>query len=226
MKKVLLSLGFVAVATIVSAQNFGAYTGLNMSNVKTFVKGSDVTDEMKDFVKESNKDQNMRLGFQIGGVVEWELSEVITLNTGVAFSQYGTTSKDGDYSSNMTLNYLQIPVTAAYKWELNNNLSLFGQAGLYGGYAISGKVTEKEDGEKDSESLSFGSDEENDDLSALDFGAIFGAGVEFNKFRVGVNYNWGFANLSNADQDNGDLDVKSGWKNSNLSLTFGYFFNK
>lgn len=225
MKKVLLSLGFAAIAGIVSAQNFGAYAGLNMSNVNYFAKGSDVTDEFKDFVKDVNKDVKMRFGFQVGGLVEWELSDVITLNTGVAFSQYGFTMKEDGDTYSETLNYLQIPVTAAYKWELNNNLSLFGQAGLYGGYAISGKWNNEIDGEKDSESLSFGSDEENDDYSALDFGAIFGAGVEFNKFRVGVNYNWGFANLSNEEIDS-DLDIKSGGRNSNLSLTFGYFFNK
>ena len=69
---------------------------------------------------------------------------------------------------------------------------------------------------KNDEKIEFGSDEE--DMNRFDFGLGFGAGVQFEDIQVGLGYNLGLANLSNAD--------KITTRNNGLTFTLTYLFGR
>ena len=86
------------------------------------------------------------------------------------------------------------------------------QAGPYVGIALSGNTKAKADGKKATEKIEFGSG--SGEMSRLDFGLGFGAGLQFGNFQVGVGYNLGLANLSNEN--------KITTRNNGLALTVTY----
>lgn len=55
-------------------------------------------------------------------------------------------------------------------------------------------------------------------MNRFDFGLGFGAGVQFEDIQVGLGYNLGLANLSNAD--------KITTRNNGLTFTLTYLFGR
>jgi opacity protein-like surface antigen len=209
-KKILFLATAVCFFISVNAQaqfKIGARAGLNLTNMSMKFDGKKPSGDEK---------SKMKPGFQVGVVGEFGLGKSFALQPALLVATQGCKVKAGDYKASTNLTYIQVPINAMYKLGVGN-LNILFQAGPYLGYAIAGKEKWEEDGEKESEKIKFGGDE--DQTKAFDFGLGFGAGVELMKsLQIGLGYNIGLANLSNAE--------KTKAHNNGLALTVTYLFGK
>ena len=215
-----LSLLFVGVA-FAETPRIGITAGLNVSNISFNESGMTVK-------------LNNKAGFQAGVVADFGISKNFSIMPELLFAQRGTKldnfSIDGETSVSLstTLNYLQLPINAAYKFDVGNGSKLFVFAGPYFGYGLStsGKVKAAGVG-VDYNFFKFGSyngtDLENTDavyLKNFDFGINVGVGYEYEKIFFKLQYNPGLINMLNMGSgDNGSI------KNTNFAVSVGYFFN-
>jgi hypothetical protein len=181
-----------------NAQRFGIKAGVALANARY------------EYTETSISTSNL-IGFQAGLIGEIPISDAIYLNSGALFSQKGTKFSILGMEIKFPVNYLEIPLNLAYKYDLGP-LKLFAQAGPYLGVGLSAKYTSGSDEEK----IDFGS--ETDQMKRLDYGANFGGGIEIGAVQIGVNYGLGLANISN--------DPDETMKNGVLSFTVGLLFGK
>ena len=189
MKKLLFAAVAVFAFGAANAQEvkFGAKAGLNLSNFTGDVEGN-----------------SMKVGFQLGGLVEIGISEKFAVQPELVYSAQGAKFDDsffGDYDLNF--NYLNIPVMA--KYYVAEGFSL--EAGPQIGFLMSAKA--KADGEDE---------DVKDEFNSTDFGLNFGAGYNVTEnINLGVRYSLGLSNL-NKEDGAGDL------KNSNIAFAVAYKF--
>ena len=218
MKKFFVVLvALVVTASIAHAQlNFGVRAGFNLTNMATKFDG-----------KSENDDVKFKPGFQIGAVVDYALTDAISLQPGILFAQQGSKYEKDKYKEVTNLNYIQVPINVQYKLDLGG-MNLILQAGPYIGFGLGGKEKVTVDGKKVSDKeyeeetgrkpdISFGSGKD-DHLSAFDFGIGLGAGLQFGAIQAGVGYNLGLANIAHKDAE------KTTIKNSGIAITLTYVF--
>jgi hypothetical protein len=192
MKKVFLMM-VIAVLGVVSAKaqvTFGVTAGLNTSSYTGDVNGA-----------------KYKAGFQIGVLADYAITENFSIIPELQFSQKGFKYKAelGDIfslSATQTLNYLVLPINAAYKFDVAPDSKVLVFAGPYLGYGIGSKGVE------------FGSGAL--EKKPFDIGANIGAGFQYTQFFAKLQYNLGLGNLSNVE--------KQSIHNSNVAFTVGYLF--
>ncbi len=201
----------IALAATVTASaqksplTFGAKTGLNLSN-SSAEAGEGV-------------DKKTKIGFQLGITADYAFNEALFLQSGLSFTTKGMKIEekyeDEKYKSSTDLSYLQLPVYIGYKINATENTKIVFNAGPYFAYGLSAKL--KADGEDEDYNLYKKYDGDNKAaMKRFDLGIGLGAGVEFGKAVVGLNYELGLANLDNADD--------GGYKNRNFAITIGFKF--
>ncbi len=199
MKKIIL-LGIVLSLSLssFSQTRFGIKGGLSLADVsiKSEGIGIDITD--------------VKPGFHIGAVVDYSLTEIIDLETGLMFETKGLKSKAsilGGASGKAvtTTSYLSIPINLKASYDFRD-FGVYGLFGPYVGVALSSK--DKYTGDyKDLMGMSEYDNKignsDTDDIKTMDFGLSLGAGVEVNEFLFGVEYDLGLANIiPGGDSDN------------------------
>lgn len=205
MKKIFTVLSVVALTTMISfgQTQYGAVLGLNLANAS----GSDLPDDATD----------NRVGIRIGLAFEKELSDVVTLHSGLLYSVKGVAFEQETYNydafgnvyaakvdADQSLNYIEIPVN--FGFAVADRFSLM--AGFYSGFLVGSTTTI--DGESNSST---------DGLSAIDFGLGFGAEVTVSDaFSINAGYQMGLAKL---DED-GEADVK----NTSILIGMTYSFGR
>ena len=205
MKKIFLTLVLCSFAGAMFAQGlkFGVTAGLNVSNEVTKLGPISLEPDWK-------------AGFQAGVFLDYALTSNLSLVPELLFAQRGGILKpEGGVSLTETLNYIQLPINLAYKFDLGNEQKFFPFAGIYLGYGISGTSKEKGGIFSVSHDVKFGSGE-NDDMKAFDYGLNLGVGYQYSHIIFRLQYNLGIANLSNVDDRI--------YKNKNFAATVGYMF--
>lgn len=96
---------------------------------------------------------------------------------------------DDDYSAKMTYGNLSVPVNVAYKFALNDEMSIVPYTGINFKLNLIGK-TKVED-----ESVSW-YDEEGGDLKRFQMGWQIGAGLNYKQFYVGLGYEIDFIKIA------------------------------
>ena len=177
------------------AQTFGIKGGMNIASMSFSSSGFDVSPKSI-------------IGVHIGPVAEFKLQESLSFNTGLLYSLKGTRATNNLLKETTTLNYLEIPLNIAYKFETSKTSKFFIQAGPYLGYALSGK--DKTNGE--TTDIEFGEG----GAKRFDFGVGIGLGLEFGQLVPSVNYQFGLANI------NDDKDIKL--KNKVFEISIAYMF--
>ena len=177
--------------------NWGVKAGLNVSNVTDF-------------------DTDYRAGFNGGIVGQYMFGDALGLETGLYYSMQGYKmeifsiqgKKESDET--VTASYLKLPVQAIYKFKVGQNLYLYPAAGLYFAYGIGGSDMNIVDyqGNKIEDSDYF------DFAKRFDMGLAVGANLQFEKFLIGVGYDYGLLKVFKKDTHN-----------SNVMVNVGYFFN-
>ena len=211
MKKIaFLLVLFVLVTITINAQKFGVKAGLNLANISNISNNEDVRTEM-------------RLGFQIGGIVEFEISDKLSFQPELLYSVQG-----GKYSYEVMgiktsgteeLNYINVPVML--KYYVIRNLSVL--AGPQMGLLVSAKHNYAISGAEAGLGIN-GSEEDNikDEIKSMDLGLNFGVGYKYNRnLFFDARYNLGFSDVVKKRED-GDSEKST---NSVFSLTIGYAFD-
>ena len=231
MKKIVM-LAVMAAGMVFSAtaqeSGFGIRASLNLSNVNNKYDGEVASGESKSYYE---YDFKKRVGFNIGLIYDWGISESFYIQPGLYFTTRGAKIKESEedykYEEKWKLNYLQIPILASYRIALTDNVKWHINAGPYLAVGVGGKVKWEEtyDGDTDKgDYKAFGtadedSDKEKGGLKRFDAGLSFGTGVSINKFYIGLTYDLGLVNA--ADKDTWK-DYKM--RNRNFSIGVGYNF--
>ena len=211
MKKICLAgiLSILFVGISFAQTRIGITAGLNVSNVT----GSDV------------EDSKFKAGFQAGLVADFGITPNFSIMPELLFGQRGfkVETKEGGVSGSFTttLNYIQLPINAAYKFDVGYGAKFFIFAGPYLGYGVSAsaKATGKAEGVEITipvDEIKFGS--KDDELKPFDFGINAGIGFEYEKIFFKLQCNPGLSNMLN---NSGDYTMK----NMNVAVSAGYFFN-
>ena len=206
---------------------FGVRGGLNLSTA--FVNNASAI--------------KFRLGYHIGGTVDYLFAPKFALQSGLFLSMQGSTidnmnsgsltGRNPDWTHTFNQLYLQIPVYVAFRTNIANDLNISIGLGPYLGYGIGGTTKMKQksgvysDGSTTKEWDTFGNGgyDENGywvksaNLKPFDFGAGIKLDLGYKKIIFGIGLETGFINIMNR-QNNKDLE----YENVNFRLSAGYRF--
>jgi hypothetical protein len=136
------------------------------------------------------------------------------LSEGLDFVNKASNESQGNFTTKVSLYYLQVPVLINYNHPINESNSIhfglgpYAAIGLFGNYKSSGI----------SRSVKFGSSTNSDDLKRMDYGLAFNAGFRFlKKWDASLNYDLGLRNVSTTPPDP-DTKIRG------FSLNVGYWF--
>ena len=101
---------------------FGVTGGMNVPNI-------------------TDMETDCRIGFNIGGRVEYNFSESFFMTSGLLLTQKGYDSDEG-FSANPL--YLEIPIHFGGRYSLGNSVSIFGETGPYLAFGVGGKAKYEE----------------------------------------------------------------------------------
>jgi hypothetical protein len=194
MKKILLSLLLATLLLGAYSQNIEFKAGLSLSKALYFVGDTSVF-------------TNRLPGISAGVLKEFKLANDLYLSTSINFSQRGYKINDTGVHLKYRYNYIDIPATIVYKFELDD-INLNFEFGPYVAMGLNGKYIQ---GGKTSK-INFGSG--NNQVKRMDFGLNLGYCLEFEKITLRLNYMVGFIDFAN----NGTESLK----NRMFSFTVGY----
>lgn len=174
MKKSLILISLLGISIIyVNAQILGVKGGLS------FARGRYV-------IYDVESSAGSLFGINTGILGEVPVSDVLSLGTGISLIKKGV--KTDVYR--IPVRYLEFPINMVYRIDFIS-WRLFAQGGPYLGVGISARkksnVTDKiEFGPKASQ------------YKKMDFGLNLGGGFEIDNLQIGINYGYGFINISHA----------------------------
>lgn len=189
-------LGMFALAGF-SQVKWDAKVGMNFSNMTKF------------------DDTKALPGFNLGVGMDYGFSENWSLQSGLMISSKGYKVKD--YAKVRPI-YLDIPILAAYKFNISDNTKFVINAGPYLAFGLGGKCKFDEGGDY---KLFKGEDGEDAEYSRFDLGIQYGIGLE-----IGDHY---LVNLTGQNGFISPFDYPDGYdgdkpKNMTFSIGVGYRF--
>lgn len=176
---------------------WGVRGGLNVSNIHVSVDKLGASLDSK-------------VGYRFGVSADIAIVKSFAISTGLYYSAKGAKA-DGDIDegkSTISPAYLELPIYASYRINFAEASQLQINFGPYLAYGVNGKVKlgdEKVD--------VFG----DDGFRRFDAGLGVGAGYTFNHFYVGLDYQFGLANIA----DTGGIGKIT---NRNFNISIGYNF--
>lgn len=166
---------------------FSAYVGVGLSNVV----GSDA------------KLFSGALSYKVGFCYDGSISNSFSVIPAIEFANKAV--KHDNIYGTVNRFYVQVPILAAYKFNLSDNTNLAIKAGPYVGYGAFGSDIEWYGG---------GTTNIFDEIERLDAGIRAGLSVDFSQFTVGVEFSHSFTKV---------LEDYSAY-NQGFGATFGYKF--
>ena len=145
------------------------------------------------------------LSYKVGAAYEFDLSESFSIEPAAMINN--KSFKVEGVSGSINRFFLEVPVLAAYKLNLNDNCKLIINAGPYAAYGIFGS---------DIEWSGEGTSNVFDECERFEAGIEAGAKVAFGGMTVGVDFNRAFTKAFKG----GELKVYS----QVIGVTFGYKF--
>ena len=200
MKKILLTLiTIVAVNATVNAQmRFGVKGGVNLANVST---------------SEKSVTYNSALGFHAGIVLDAPLSESISIQPNLLYSQKGFSLDASGVTAKATFNYIEIPVN--FLFHVTDALTI--GAGPYLGYALSASAKATFNGQSQTTDVDF-----DNKSQRIDYGLNITAGYEvIEGLVVSANYSLGLANLNKDATSSSTITVKNNVIGFSVTKFFG-----
>ena len=187
-KSVLLILFAMIVSTSFAQVTWNVKAGMNVSSYW-----------------DEDADTKSKVGFRIGGGMEYAFTEMFSLQPSVFVTSKGVKGKGVVKGVTINQVYLETPVMFAVRFKFENDMAIVVSAGSYFAYGIAGKM--KLGGEKVS---TFG----DADFERFDLGLGSGVAFEFGKFNVSLDGQFGLLEVYE------DSDMR----NMNFSIGVGYRF--
>jgi hypothetical protein len=221
--KNLFKLMVVLIAITITTESFAQRIGIRAGAVMTNMLVQDDDDTYSD-------DFKLKPGFTAGVVGEIPFSDMFFFEPGLMLTTRGYKVDEEEtflgetikVEASMNPLYIDIPLNFKVAGEVGDDVKLYGIAGPYIGLGVGGKYKAKMEmlGETEEmdEDISWGSDEEEDDLKMLDYGVTIGGGVEFGPLQAGLFYSLGLANISPY------TDGGAKMANRTMGLTVTWFF--
>ena len=149
-------------------------------------------------------------GFTLGVGMDYGFNENWSLQSGLMISSKGFKFKEGDWKDKYRPIYLDIPILAAYKFNISDNTKFVINAGPYLAIGLGGK--NKETDEEDIKLF----DKDGYDWKRFDLGTQYGIGLELSdRYLINLTGQNGFI----SPVDGGDDP-----KNMTFSIGVGYRF--
>jgi hypothetical protein len=228
MKKLILmcAVALVSVA-VVNARpwTWGVKAGVNASNITNLPQMAAETPI--GMAKTAGRNTP---GFHVGVTAQYFFTRQFGLEGGLFYTRVGAKQEmkvsTNDYflsfRTSRTPAYLQLPITAFYRFDAGSGFFLYPQAGFYLGCGTGGKVrttlkTNMTDLDRLPPGLSttdagyFG-----DNNRRFDAGLSFGLNLQYHHALIGVGYDLGLATVNSTGADN--------HRNTNLKVSLGYMF--
>ena len=202
-----IKIACLSLALMISSQAFGQKLGIkagyNSANVH-------VSSSHSDYKFDSNS------SYHVGLAADFPLIGWFSLESGLYASSKGFKMGDGSIKTTFSPTYLEIPVKLKLSIGLSK-LNVYAAAGGYFDVGIGGNTTVESKvlgiENKVKESIKWGSD----GLKRVDYGTLVGAGVQISRFDIGLGYQFGMADLMDAE-----YDIKH--VNKVFSLSLGFWF--
>lgn len=186
--------------------------------------GVNMASELKSFSSEnihSGFSTNNLTGYQIGLTYQFMPAQSgLGCELGALLSQKGSAFNDSTSVGNFIkqgyneINYLEVPLNLRYRLSLGL-IGIYGTAGIYAGYALSGKTVN----ESNSETLNHTYPTF---MEHLDYGYNFGGGLElFRKIQFGATWSQG---LKNTAASIAGLPIPTKSTNKVFSINLTYMF--
>jgi len=161
----------------------------------------------------TNTDLNSRVVFNAGLRGEYYFTDDVYLGTGLLFSWQGARITEHGFTTKFTPGYLQIPLHAGVRMGLGDKATLFGEFGPYVAVGVCGKadvplIWSGSDAD-------FFGDPDEGYARRFDCGLGLRAGVEIQRFQIGVGYDFGLVKVYK-DGEN--------VRNGNFNLGVAYMF--
>ncbi len=157
------------------------------------------------------------IGFKAGAMVDIGIYKGFYLQPGAFYSVKGAKYESAILNANseVKLNYIEVPVNLAYRYDFDKAGALFVAVGPYLGIGLNGKTKSTVFGISGEEDIKFG--DASDEMKKLEYGMNFGLGyISPVGIYIRGQYGMGFTNLSQA--------TNSTWKNRVWSVSLGYAF--
>ena len=227
MKKLLVVLAFTGIYTVSNAQKFYVQGGLNLANISNNDNGG-------------TSNSTILPTFNAGAMVTFGISPIFDLETGLLFTGKGSKSDTyanaNDHSDNyikakFNPYYIELPLNAQVKFPLSGKKSsIFISAGPYIAMGVAGKIktetsilgsvtTTSSDIKFDNNSPTQSNQQNSnyDELKRFDYGANFGAGIDFGHFILKAGYGLGLAKI-NSTQTNNSANDKNKYRTLSFSV--------
>lgn len=174
-------------------KTFGVKAGLNLSNITTDNGNYDNT--------------KAKAGFHAGLTLDYAFTPQWYLLTGLEYTVKGVKLELNPNDQNVTAAYVQLPVAAAFKLPITEDMKLLVSAGLYFAYGIHGKIKQ---GSWEQDTFSGVA------LKKFDSGVVIGAAIEWQKWCFSLGSELGVVNIMQKNNDKA--------KTTNFTLSAGYKF--
>lgn len=179
-----------------------------------------------------------KIGYHVGVRAELGLPQVangLYLDAAALISAKGAKTDAGDLGGiNVNATYLEIPIHVGYKYAVNDNFNVFGSFGPYVGIGLFGKTKVDEldyDSSHELVNTSYKYNTFGDGYKRFDMGLGLNVGVEIQqKYRISLGYDFGLlkafdaASENNGDDEEMEINLASGAKNRNLTISVAYMF--
>jgi hypothetical protein len=159
-------------------------------------------------------------GFEAGGYADIPFSSGLSFHPGAVFSYEGYKPKIDPFTASVHVFYFKLPLDVVYHLASGDGKFFFG-LGPYVGYAFSGKYHRSGGGEPSTTvHISFGNDENTNDLKRLDLGVNFIGGYQVQKnLLLSAKFDLGLSNISPSKND-------IVYHTRSFALSAGYLFGK
>ena len=225
MKKLLTLALCAGIFSTASSQTY-VQGGVNLANITKSASGQ-------------TQDNNMLTTFNVGLMHRFNIASMFAIESGIlldgrgakADTYFSSSRDDNYYKTKFNPLYLEIPLNAVVKIPIQDNMSVFLNAGPYVAMGVAGKSkvdskilgissssSEKIQFNNDNPTTSAQEDAAYNKLKRFDFGLNLGGGVDLGALLVKVNYGMGFDKISSMQTDNNKNDKN---KFRTLSLSVG-----
>lgn len=205
------------------AQQGGFKFGLNMANINL-----KEADGLMDTGSET------LIAPRLGFIFDTPVHEDIFIQTGIFVTASGCSfdserPEEGEDNTidwvesreKFILLYLELPVNAGYKYEVNDDVSLFGMLGPVFRFMPYSTLAFKTDGDWDNEVTHMGEgDDKMEMFNKFDFALNLEVGAQVDRFQFSLFYSPSFTNVFNDEMFGPDAS----WKNYNFGLNIGILF--